>query len=110
MIEFKLTPEQHLIKKTTREFSRKHILPGVIERDEKSIFPNNEIKLMGELGYMGMMVPEIWNGSELDTISYVLAIEEIAAVELATLTNRPVRDGVQKAMVIRANCIASNTC
>ena len=46
MIEFKLTPEQHLIKKTTREFSRKHILPGVIERDEKSIFPNNEIKLI----------------------------------------------------------------
>ena len=86
MIEFELTPEQHLIKKTTREFSQKHILPGVIERDEKSIFPKNEIKLMGELGYMGMMVPEIWNGSELDTISYVLAIEEIAAVELATST------------------------
>jgi alkylation response protein AidB-like acyl-CoA dehydrogenase len=86
MIDFSLTSEQLLIKKTTHDFAQKHILPGVLERDEKSIFPKNQIKLMGELGYMGMMVPEVWGGSNLDTISYVLAIEEIAAVELATST------------------------
>ena len=86
MIQFILSNEQELIKETTRKFAEKHILPGVIQRDEKGIFPKNQIKLMGDLGYMGMMVPSKWNGSNLDTISYVLAIEEIAAVELATST------------------------
>ena len=86
MIEFKLSPEQKLIKQTTKKFAEEYILPGVIQRDEKQIFPKDQIKLMGELGYMGMMVPTKWSGSGLDTISYVLAIEEIASIELATST------------------------
>ena len=86
MIEFSLTTEQELIQKISREFSQEHLLPGVIERDEKAIFPNEQVKIMGELGFMGMMVPEKWGGSQLDTLSYVIAIEEIAAVELATST------------------------
>ena len=86
MIDFNLTQEQELIKKTARDFSKTHLLPGVIERDDKAEFPREQIKMMGELGFMGMMVPEEWGGSGLDTISYVIAIEEIASIELATST------------------------
>ena len=86
MIDFTLSPEQELIKDTARDFATKHLLPGVIERDEKQKFPHDEIKAMGELGFMGMMIPEEWGGSDLDAISYVIAVEEIAAVELATST------------------------
>ena len=86
MIDFTLSTEQELIKETAKDFAEKHLLPGVIERDEKSDFPKDQIKKMGEIGFMGMMVPEEWDGSGLDTISYVIAIEEIAAVELATST------------------------
>ena len=86
MIDFTLTTEQELIRETARDFAEKHLLPGVIERDEASEFPKDQIKGMGELGFMGMMVPEEWGGSGFDTISYVIAIEEIAAVELATST------------------------
>ena len=86
MIDFTLTTEQELIRETARDFAEKHLLPGVIERDEASEFPKDQIKEMGELGFMGMMVPEEWGGSGFDTISYVIAIEEIAAVELATST------------------------
>lgn len=86
MIDFTLSPEQELIKDTAKDFATKHLLPGVMERDEKQKFPYDEIKAMGELGFMGMMIPEEWGGSDLDAISYVIAIEEIAAVELATST------------------------
>ena len=86
MIDFTLSTEQELIKETAKDFAEKHLLPGVISRDENSEFPREQIKKMGELGFMGMMVPEEWGGSGFDTISYVIAIEEIAAVELATST------------------------
>ena len=86
MIDINLSPEQELIKETARDFANTQLLPGVIERDENQIFPKDEIKNMGELGFMGMMVPEEWGGSGLDTISYIIALEEIAAVELATST------------------------
>ena len=86
MIQFKLSSEQKLIQESTKEFAQQYISPGVIDRDQKSTFPKSQIKKLGELGYMGMMIPIIWGGSELDTISYVIAIEEIAAVELATST------------------------
>ena len=86
MIDINLSPEQELIKDTARDFANTQLLPGVIERDENQIFPKDEIRIMGELGFMGMMVPEEWGGSGLDTISYIIALEEIAAVELATST------------------------
>ena len=86
MINLELSPEQDLIKKTAKDFAQKHLSPGVIERDEKSIFPSSQVEALGQLGFMGMMVPEKWGGAGLDTISYTLAIEEIAAVELATST------------------------
>ena len=86
MINLTLSTEQELIKETAKDFAEKHLLPGVISRDENSEFPREQIKKMGELGFMGMMVPEEWGGSGFDTLSYVIAIEEIAAVELATST------------------------
>ena len=86
MIDFTLTSEQELIQKTAREFAKEHLAPGVIERDDKAEFPTEQIKVMGELGFMGMMVPEEWSGAGFDTLTYVIAIEEIAAVELATST------------------------
>lgn len=86
MIDLTLSPEQELIKETAQDFANTHLSPGVIERDEEQKFPKDQIRSMGELGFMGMMIPERWGGSDLDTISYVIAIEEIAAVELATST------------------------
>ena len=86
MIQFKLSSEQKLIQESTKEFAQQYISPGVIERDQNSTFPKSQIRKLGELGYMGMMIPSKWGGSELDTISYVIAVEEIAAVELATST------------------------
>ena len=86
MIDFTLTSEQELIQKTAREFAKDHLAPGVIERDDKAEFPTEQIKMMGELGFMGMMVPEEWSGAGFDTLTYVIAMEEIAAVELATST------------------------
>ena len=86
MIDFTLTSEQELIQKTAREFAKEHLAPGVIERDDKAEFPTEQIKMMGELGFMGMMVPEEWGGAGFDTVTYVIAMEEIAAVELATST------------------------
>ena len=86
MIDFTLTSEQELIQKTAREFAKEHLAPGVIERDDKAEFPTDQIKVMGELGFMGMMVPEEWGGAGFDTLTYVIAMEEIAAVEVATST------------------------
>ena len=80
-LNFNLTEEQELLKKTAKDFAEVHLEPGVIERDDKSITPVNEIKEMGQLGFMGMMVPEKWNGSGMDTMSYILAMEEICCVD-----------------------------
>ena len=81
MIDINLSPEQELIKETARDFANTQLLPGVIERDENQIFPKDEIKKMGELGFMGMMVDENWGGSGLDTISYCIAMEEVSKVD-----------------------------
>ena len=86
MIDFTLTEDQELIQKTAREFAVEHLAPGVMDRDENAEFPYEQIKLMGELGFMGMMVPEKYSGAEMDTLTYVIALEEIAAVEAAAST------------------------
>jgi len=81
MVNFSLNEEQALVQKTAREFAIEHLEPGVIKRDETETFPVDQIKIMGQLGFMGMMIPEEWGGSGMDTISYVCAMEEIAAVD-----------------------------
>ena len=84
MIDFNLTDELKLIRDTAREFAKTHLAPGVIERDDKAIFPADQLKVMADLGFMGMMIPEKWVGSGIDTCSYVIALEEIAAVDAST--------------------------
>ncbi len=80
-MDFNYTEEQELIKKTARDFAEEHLAPGVIERDYNSEPPHKQIKMMGELGFLGMMVPEEWNGPGLDMVSYVLAVSEISRVD-----------------------------
>jgi alkylation response protein AidB-like acyl-CoA dehydrogenase len=78
---FQLSEEHLMIRKAARDFAQQECLPGVIERDEKAVFPKEQIKKLGELGFMGMMVDPAYGGSGMDTISYVLAMEEISKVE-----------------------------
>lgn len=80
-MDFKLTEEQLMIQQAARDFAQTELLPGVIERDEHSTFPADAVKQMGELGFLGMMVDPKYGGSGLDSVSYVLAMEEIAKVD-----------------------------
>jgi alkylation response protein AidB-like acyl-CoA dehydrogenase len=80
-MNFSFSETQSLIRETARSFAREKLSPGSIERDEREEFPHQAVKELGELGFMGMMVPEEWGGSGLDTLSYVLALEEISAVD-----------------------------
>ncbi len=80
-MDFKFTEEHEMIKNAARDFAKNELLPGVIERDEKQTFPKEQIKKLGELGFMGMMVDPKYGGSGMDTISYVLAMEEISKID-----------------------------
>ena len=80
-MNFDLTEEQQAVQQAARDFAQTELLAGVIERDEKQIFPAEQIKKMGELGFMGMMVSPEYNGGGMDTISYVLAMEEISKID-----------------------------
>mgnify|MGYP005662397725 FL=1 len=83
-MNFELTEEQILILETAKEFTNNHLLPGVIERDENQQFPKDQIKKLGELGFMGMMVDPKYGGGGMDTVSYVLAMEEFSKVDAST--------------------------
>ncbi len=83
-MNFQLTDEHKLIRDTARNFAQNELLPGVIQRDENQSFPKDQIKKMGELGFMGMMVSPKYGGGGLDTISYVLAMEEISKVDASS--------------------------
>jgi alkylation response protein AidB-like acyl-CoA dehydrogenase len=78
---FAYTETHELIRETARKFAEEHLAPGSILRDEQEKFPAEAVRQLGELGFMGMMVPEEWGGSGLDTISYVIAMEEISRVD-----------------------------
>ena len=75
------TEEQLAVRDAARDFAQNILKPGVIERDENQTFPADEIKQLGELGFLGMMVDPTYGGSGLDTVSYVLAMEEISKVD-----------------------------
>lgn len=81
MISFDLSDIQLQIRDTAKKFAREEIAPGVIERDINCIYPAEIIRKLGELGFMGFMVSNKWEGSELDTLSYVLAQEEFCKVD-----------------------------
>lgn len=83
-MNFQLTEEQLMIQQAARDFAQNQCLPGVIERDEKQQFPKEQALQLAKLGFMGMMVDQAYGGSGLDTISYVLAMEEISKVDAST--------------------------
>ncbi|WP_212005880.1 acyl-CoA dehydrogenase [Chitinophaga sp. HK235] len=80
-MDYQLTEEHLMIQKAARDFANTELLPGVIERDEHQKFPAEQIKKLGELGFLGMMVSPKYGGAGLDTISYVLAMEEISKID-----------------------------
>ncbi|MCO5726044.1 acyl-CoA dehydrogenase family protein [Robiginitalea marina] len=80
-MDFTLTEEQQMIQQAARDFAQAELLPGVIERDEKQEFPARQVQKMGELGFMGMMVDPTYGGSGMDTLSYVLVMEELSKVD-----------------------------
>lgn len=83
-MNFDLTDEHKMIQQTAKDFTNQELLPKVIERDENQIFPYEQIKKLGELGFLGMMVSPKYGGAGMDTLSYVLAMEEISKVDAST--------------------------
>ncbi len=80
-MKFNLSEEHIMIQKSARDFAQQELLPGVIERDENQKFPSEEIKKMGEMGFMGMMTSTQYGGGGMDTVSYILAMEEISKID-----------------------------
>jgi alkylation response protein AidB-like acyl-CoA dehydrogenase len=84
MMNFELSEEHKMIRDAARDFAQTELLPGVIDRDENQTFPKQQIKKLAELGFLGMMVNPKYGGAGMDTISYVLAIEEISKVDASS--------------------------
>ena len=80
-MDFKLTEEHEMIRQAARDFAKTELLPGVIERDNKQEFPAEQIKKLGELGFMGMMASPEYGGGGMDTVSYVIAMEELSKID-----------------------------
>lgn len=80
-MRFQLSEEQLLIRQATRDFAQQELRPGVIERDEHQKFPAEQVRKLGELGFLGMMVAPEYNGGGLDTLSYVLVMEELSKID-----------------------------
>ena len=100
-MDFNLTEEHLMIQKAARDFAVAELLPGVIERDEHSKFPTEQVKMMGELGFMGMMVDPKYGGSGLDSISYILALVELSKIDasaavIMSVNNSLVCAGIEK--------------
>ena len=100
-MQFQLTEEQLMIQQAARDFAQNELLPGVIERDEHSKFPAEQVKMMAELGFLGMMVDPKYGGAGLDSVSYVLAMTELAKVDasaavIMSVNNSLVCAGLEK--------------
>ena len=83
-MDFFLNEEHKMIRDAARDFANTELLPGVIERDENQQFPKEQIDKLGKLGFLGMMVNPKYGGAGMDTISYILAMEEISKVDAST--------------------------
>lgn len=99
-MDFKLTEEHELIRQAARDFANQELLPGVVERDNKQEFPKEQVKKMGELGFMGMMVDPKYGGGGMDTVSYVLVMEELSKIDascsvIVSVNNSLVCYGIQ---------------
>tara|TARA_Y100000994_G_C15500957_1_gene363456 strand:+ start:63 stop:671 length:609 start_codon:yes stop_codon:yes gene_type:complete len=100
-MDFQLSTEQKLIRDSAREFAQTELLPGVIERDENKIFPKEQISKMSEMGFLGMMTDPKYGGGGMDTVSYVLAMEEISKIDascsvIMSVNNSLVCWGIEK--------------
>ncbi len=100
-MDFNLTEEHIYIQQTARDFAKNEIAPTAVDRDIKAEFPAEIVTKLGELGFMGMMVSPEWGGSGLDTLSYVIAMEEISKVDasvgvIMSVNNSLVCHGLQK--------------
>jgi len=100
-MNFNLSEEHLMIQQAARDFAQNELLPGVIERDEHSKFPTEQVKMMAELGFMGMMVDPKYGGAGLDSLSYVVAMTEIAKVDasaavIMSVNNSLVCAGMEK--------------
>lgn len=93
-MHFELSEEQLMIQKAARDFARNECLPGVIERDEHQKFPREQVLKLAELGFMGMMVSPDYGGSGMDTLSYVLAMEEISKIDASTSVSMSVNNSL----------------
>lgn len=82
-MNFEFTEEQEMIRQSARDFAERELLPGVLDRDAKAEFPEEQMKKLTELGFMGMLTDVKYNGGGMDTVSYVLAMEEISKVDSA---------------------------
>lgn len=80
-MDFKLTEEHEMIRQAARDFAKNELLPGVVERDNKQEFPKEQIKKLGELGFMGMMADPEYGGGGMDTVAYVIAMEELSKID-----------------------------
>ncbi len=80
-LDFNLSEEHIAVQEAARDFARTELLPGIVERDNDQKFPAKQVQLMGELGFMGMMVSPDYGGNGMDTVSYVLAMEEISKID-----------------------------
>ncbi len=100
-MDFNLSEEQKMIQQMARDFAQKELAPVAAELDAKSEFPSRHLKKMAELGLMGMMVPQEWGGSGLDTVSYVLALEEIAAACASTAVTMSVNNSLYCGPLVR---------
>ncbi|MBP7338025.1 acyl-CoA dehydrogenase family protein [Niveispirillum sp.] len=96
-----LTEEQLMIRDMARQFARERLAPGAAARDRESRFPADELREMGDLGLLGMVVPEEWGGAGVDAVSYALAIEEIAAGDGAISTIMSVHNSVGCAPILK---------
>ena len=76
-----LNEEQRAVRDAARDFAQNVLKPGVIDRDNAQRFPADEVRQLGELGFMGMMVDPKYGGSGMDTVSYVLAMEELSKID-----------------------------
>ena len=83
---FDLTPDQEQIRDLAKDFAKNEVAPGAAKRDAEGKYPADVIKKLGELGFMGVYVPEEWGGAGMDPLSYILAMEEIAVACASTAT------------------------
>ncbi|EKB47884.1 acyl-CoA dehydrogenase [Cecembia lonarensis] len=93
-MHFEYTEEHIAVRDAARDFAQTELLPGVIDRDTEAKFPYEQIKKMGDLGFMGMMVDPKYNGGGMDTISYVLAMEEISKIDASASVSMSVNNSL----------------